>query len=233
MPSQDGALEAKEIYKDYRTAAGPLRVLNGINLRVEKGEIVAVVGPSGSGKSTLLHILGILDTPTAGMVFYDGENLNVLGARQQAAKRNKLFGFVFQFYHLLPDFDALENVMMPQVIGHGMFGWQRAKQRERERAADLLKRIGLGARLTHRPSQLSGGESQRVAIARALMNQPAVLLCDEPTGNLDTKTGKEIRDVIWGLNAEQGQTVVIVTHDEHLARAATRMVRMVDGRILE
>jgi len=207
--------------------------LQRINLSVEKGEIVVIVGASGAGKSTLLHILGILDTPTSGSVIYKGINLNTLSAKKQAEMRNRIFGFVFQFYHLLPDFTALENVLLPGFIGGG-FSKRKAENKDyASRAISLLERVGLGDRLTHKPSQLSGGERQRVAIVRALVNNPELLLCDEPTGNLDTKTGHEIRELIWDLNKTLNQTVVIVTHDEEIAKHAGRVVRIVDGCILE
>lgn len=225
-------LYAKDVYKDYRVGKNILRVLNGITLEVKEGEILTIAGPSGAGKSTLLHILGILDTPTSGAVFYRGENLNELSPGQQAERRNRHFGFVFQFYHLLPDFTALENVMLPGLIGCGPSGWASAKKDSRNRASELLSRVGLKERAHHRPDQLSGGERQRVAIARALMNQPAVLFCDEPTGNLDTRNSLEIKQLICSLNETNSQTFVIVTHDENFARIGKRGVRMADGKIV-
>ncbi|MEK7291492.1 MAG: ABC transporter ATP-binding protein, partial [Planctomycetota bacterium] len=192
-----------------------------------------IVGASGAGKSTLLHILGILDTPTSGSVIYKGINLTTLSAKKQAEMRNHIFGFVFQFYHLLPDFTALENVLLPSLIGSRPKNRNQANETYTNRAISLLERVGLGDRLTHKPSQLSGGERQRVAIIRALINNPELLLCDEPTGNLDTKTGHEIRELIWDLNKTLNQTVVIVTHDEEIAKHADRIIRIADGRILE
>ncbi|MBF8276247.1 MAG: Lipoprotein-releasing system ATP-binding protein LolD [Candidatus Brocadiaceae bacterium] len=228
----DYLLQAVNVTKEYTAGERTLPVLQGVNLAVKKGEIVTIVGVSGAGKSTLLHILGSLDTPTAGSVFYKGINLTKLSAKRQAEMRNRVFGFVFQFYHLLPDFTALENVLLPSLIGNAFPHWKKVKKERRERAVSLLERVGLGNRLQHKPSQLSGGERQRVAITRALINEPELLLCDEPTGNLDTKTGQEIRELLWSLNETLNQTVVIVTHDEKIAENAGRIVRITDGKIL-
>ncbi|MEK6559304.1 MAG: ABC transporter ATP-binding protein [Planctomycetota bacterium] len=226
-------LQAINVFKEYKNGERTLPVLHAINLSIEKGEIVVIVGASGAGKSTLLHILGILDTPTSGSVIYKGINLTTLSAKKQAEMRNHIFGFVFQFYHLLPDFTALENVLLPSLIGSRPKNRNQANETYTNRAISLLERVGLGNRLTHKPSQLSGGERQRVAIIRALINNPELLLCDEPTGNLDTKTGHEIRELIWDLNKTLNQTVVIVTHDEEIAKHADRIIRIADGRILE
>jgi lipoprotein-releasing system ATP-binding protein len=206
-------------------------VLSGVNLDVKEGEILIILGASGAGKSTLLHIMGILDKPTSGHVSFKGENLNIFGQKELAEKRNRIFGFVFQFYHLLPDFNALENVLMPRLIGKKFFK-TISKKENTEKAAQLLERVGLGNRINHRPNELSGGEKQRVAIVRALMNDPEILLCDEPTGNLDTKSGREIQELIWELNENTKQTVVIVTHDERFAKSAGHVVRMADGKIV-
>lgn len=229
----DSVLQAIDLFKEYANGERTVPVLHGINLTIRKGEIVAIVGASGAGKSTLLHILGILDTPTSGSVLYKGMNLTRLSVKKQADMRNRIFGFVFQFYHLLPDFSALENVLLPGLIGSGYSNWKTLNKSYKDRAISLLGRVGLGDRLTHKPSQLSGGERQRVAIIRALINNPEVLLCDEPTGNLDTKTGHEIRELIWDLNKTLHQTVVVVTHDEEIAKYAGRIVRIVDGCIQE
>jgi len=233
MSEANVVLRARDVYKEYLTADRPVPVLRGVNLEVHEGEILAVAGASGAGKSTLLHILGILDVPTRGTVSYKGQNLNALSAHEQAVRRNRLFGFVFQFYHLLPDFDALENVLMPTLVGRSLSSDVGTNRQNKEKAAAILAQVGLAERIHHRPNQLSGGECQRVAIARALINDPDILLCDEPTGNLDSKTGAEIRKLIWRLNESQGQTVVLATHDESLATAAMRMVRIVDGKIVE
>ncbi len=231
--TNDYLLQAINVSKAYTAGERTLPVLQGVNLAVQKGEIVTIVGVSGAGKSTLLHILGSLDTPTAGSVLYKGINLTKLSAKRQAEMRNRVFGFVFQFYHLLPDFTALENVLLPSLIGNTFSQGKKIKKDCRDRAISLLERVGLGDRLQHKPSQLSGGERQRVAITRALVNEPELLLCDEPTGNLDTKTGQEIRELIWSLNKTLNQTVVVVTHDEKIAENAGRIIRITDGRILE
>ncbi len=223
---------AKEICKEYKIGKASIRVLNGINLDVKKGEILIILGASGAGKSSLLHILGILDSPTSGHVSFKGENLSIIGQRKLAEKRNRIFGFVFQFYHLLPDFNALENVLMPRLIGRRFYK-SISKKEHTEKARQLLEKVGLGNRIMHRPNELSGGEKQRVAIVRALMNDPEILLCDEPTGNLDTKSGREIQELIWGLNEQTKQTVVIVTHDERFTKKAGNVVRMDDGKIVD
>ena len=225
-------LSAKDVTKDYSITNGVLRVLWGIDLSIEMGEIVAIIGASGAGKSTLLHILGVLDQPTSGSVFYKGENLNKISPKEQALKRNQIFGFVFQFYYLMPDFTALENVIMPMLIGHSYIRKNLSKNACREKAETLLEQVGLKDRINHKPEQLSGGERQRVAVTRALINDPEILLCDEPTGNLDSKTGKEIIDLIWDINKSLKQTIVIVTHDEQIAKRANRIVHIVDGKIV-
>ncbi len=223
---------AKEISKEYTIGKTSISVLDRVNLDVKKGEILIILGASGAGKSSLLHILGILDTPTSGHVSFKGENLSIIGQKKLAEKRNRIFGFVFQFYHLLPDFNALENVLMPRLIGRRFFKTV-SKEKYKKKATERLDRVGLGNRINHRPNELSGGEKQRVAIVRALMNDPEILLCDEPTGNLDTKSGREIQKLIWDLNEKTKQTVVIVTHDERFAETAGRVIRMADGKIIE
>jgi lipoprotein-releasing system ATP-binding protein len=188
------------------------------------------VGPSGAGKSTLLHLLGLLDTPNQGRVLHEGQDLAELGPREQAAWRNRTVGFVFQFYHLLPDFSALENVALPSMVDVGVPALGR-RRRIREQARRMLELVHLGERATHRPGQLSGGERQRVAIARALVNEPELLLCDEPTGNLDTDTGARILELLHEIRDKTGHTLVMVTHDEHVAARGDRVVRIVDGRV--
>ncbi len=230
--TDNGYLCANELHKEYSIGKTSIPVLSGINLDGKEGEILIILGASGAGKSTLLHILGILDTPTSGHVSFKGKNLNIFGQKELAEKRNRIFGFVFQFYHLLPDFSALENVLMPRLIGKKFFKTV-SKKENTEKAVQLLERVGLGNRINHRPNELSGGEKQRVAIVRALMNDPEILLCDEPTGNLDTKSGREIQELIWELNENTKQTVVIVTHDERFAKSAGNVIRMADGKIID
>jgi len=223
-------LAATDLVKDYATARGSLQVLSGLYLEVRAGEMVAIVGESGSGKSTLLHLLGALDRPTTGTVSYRGQNVFDQPDEALARWRNRAVGFVFQFHHLLPEFTALENVAMPALIGG-------ASLREaRPRAADLLERFGLTDRAEHRPAQLSGGEQQRVAVARALMNRPGLVLADEPTGNLDTKTAEHLHDELRRL-VEAGEAgnrehaLVIVTHNPALASRADRVLRLDAGRL--
>ena len=215
-------IQATNIVKRF----GDLEVLRGVNLTVKSGEIVSIVGASGAGKTTLLQILGTLDVPDSGEVSVDGESTSGLSRRELSAFRNAHMGFVFQFHRLLPEFNALENVLMPAWIAG-------APQREsRERAAQLLADLGLGHRLDHNPSELSGGEQQRVAVARALMNQPSVLLADEPSGNLDSENAAKLHDLFFELRERHGQTIVLVTHNEQLAQRADRMLRMADGQFL-
>jgi lipoprotein-releasing system ATP-binding protein len=224
-------LSARGLEKRYRVGGGTLQVLSGVDLDVREGEILAILGKSGCGKSTLLHVLGWLDGPDQGIVEYEGRDRARLPAQERARLRNVVMGFVFQFYHLLPELTALENVLVPAMIRHGPGAWRTARRAETERATDLLTTVGLAARIGHRPSQLSGGERQRVAIARALQNRPRFLLCDEPTGNLDGKTAEDVRTLLWDLNREERQTILVVTHDERLAAQADRVVHLVDGRI--
>jgi len=230
--ADDALLRAEELVKDYRVGGYRLRVLHGVTMEVRRGELLCIIGPSGAGKSTLLHLLGMLDTPTEGRVLHDGRNLADLSERERARWRNRLFGFVFQFYHLLPDFTAAENVALPALVGAGLAGWTRARKEARQRALRMLELVGLKDRAAHRPSQLSGGERQRVAIARALINQPQILLCDEPTGNLDTDTGASILRLLADVRRQTGCTLVIVTHDERVAAMGDRAIRLVDGRIV-
>jgi lipoprotein-releasing system ATP-binding protein len=220
-------IEVRDLEKSFRMGGEALHILKGVNLKLRRGEFVAIVGPSGVGKSTLLHILGGLDRPTAGQVYYQGIEISRLPDAELAAFRNRTVGFVFQFHHLLPEFSALENTIMPALIGREDRGGAE------EKARGMLKRVGLADRLRHRPGELSGGEQQRVAIARALVLSPAVLLADEPTGNLDSKTGEAIFDLLRELNREQGLTVILVTHNEWFARQTDRMLRMADGQLAE
>lgn len=220
-------LQIRNLRKSFDMGGEKLDVLKGLNLDVQRGEILAVLGASGVGKSTLLHILGTLERPTGGSVLYDSEEVFDLGPRELARFRNRQVGFVFQFHHLLPEFTAVENALMPAIIS----GMEKAKAAVRAEA--ILRELGLGSRLGHRPGELSGGEKQRVAIARALILEPKVLLADEPTGNLDTITGSAIHDLIVDLNRRTGVTVVVATHNQSLAERTSRQVQMVDGRIYE
>lgn len=223
-------LEAKAIHKSYGQGKRCLHILKGVDLRVREGEVVVIVGPSGVGKSTLLHILGGLDKPSSrGAVILQGDDVYALKESERARLRNKKIGLVFQFYHLLPEFTALENVLLPLFIRY-----QSANVRAHQEAAEaVLTRVGLQHRMTHKPAQLSGGEQQRVAIARALINDPQLLLCDEPTGNLDSKNGQEVLNLLMRLNQEHNQTLIIVTHDENIASAASRVIHMKDGLLEE
>lgn len=214
-------LLAEGIHKSF----GNLKVLKGIDIEVKEKEIVSIVGSSGAGKSTLLHILGTLDKPDAGKIFYDQKPITDLNEENLASFRNKTIGFVFQFHHLLPEFTALENVCIPAFIG----GIPR-KEAERK-AKDLLDLMNLSDRLTHKPSALSGGEQQRVAVARALINHPRIVLADEPSGNLDSAAAKELHQLFFRLRDQIGQTFIIVTHNQELAKMADRTITMKDGRI--
>lgn len=218
-------LELRDIRKSYGVGDGRVDVLKGITMTVTEGETIALVGASGTGKSTLLHIMGTLDLPTEGTVIFRGEEIFHRSETALASFRNSTIGFVFQFHHLLPEFTALENVMMPGLIG-------RRKRSDLEGVAEeLLRKVGLGRRLTHRPTELSGGEQQRVAIARALLLSPSLLLADEPTGNLDRKTSDEVHDVLRRIHDELGLTLIIVTHNERFAAGMGKIVQLEDGRI--
>jgi len=218
-------IAAAGVVKAYRTAAGPIPVLQGLDLEVASGEMVAIVGASGVGKSTLLHVLGTLDRPDAGTIAVAGEDVLALPERRLREFRNRTLGFVFQFHHLLPEFNALENVMMPLLIARVPAGAAR------ERAETLLEQLGLSHRAEHRPGALSGGEQQRVAIARALAQSPRALLADEPTGNLDQDTGSRLHALLRRLNEERGITVVAATHNERLAATCHRVLRLEGGKL--
>ena len=226
-------LSAVGLVKGYRKGKTTVPVLHGTDVEVDRGEFVAVIGASGSGKSTLLHVLGLLDGPDKGTVTLDGRRIDNLPDRQRDALRNRTFGFIFQFYHLLPELSALENVMMPQLIRHGVISYMRHRKAIRGEATALLERVGLGHRLDHLPSELSGGEMQRAAIARALAGGPSILLADEPTGNLDAGTGQSVLELLRDLNKERGLTMMMVTHDNQIAQLADRVVRLTEGRIEE
>jgi len=214
------------LYKSFPMGGQTLTVLKGVNLQIQRGELIAIVGASGAGKSTLLHIIGTLDRPTTGTVHFDGQDMFHMSEDEQAEFRNRRVGFVFQFHHLLPEFTALENTCMPALI-------QRRYQVDIEPdAIALLEEVGLGARLHHKPGELSGGEQQRVAVARALLQKPDLVLADEPTGNLDTHTGEALFAMMHELNKARGTTFVIVTHNDKLSAQADRIVHMQDGQIV-
>jgi putative ABC transport system ATP-binding protein len=221
----ENVVEVENVYKRYMLGKTEVPVLNGVSMRIRRGEIVSIMGPSGSGKSTLLHLIGALDTPTSGKIYFEGQDISNLDDSKLAALRNKKIGFVFQTFNLVPRMNAVKNVELPLILS-GMPEGAR-----RERAIELLKIVGLEHRLDHRPSELSGGERQRVAIARALSNNPQVVLCDEPTGNVDTRAGAEIMEVIARLNLENKQTFVIVTHDPSVAQYGERILYIRDGVI--
>ncbi|MFA4992700.1 MAG: ABC transporter ATP-binding protein [Candidatus Omnitrophota bacterium] len=214
------------ICKSYRDSASSLEVLKDINFTVAKSEFLAIQGPSGAGKSTLLHILGGLDNPTKGKVYFEGGDIYGLDENARSALRNRKVGFVFQFFHLLPELTALENVLLPSILN----SWW-ARKKSLEFARQLLERLGLSGRLDHKPQALSGGEQQRVAIARALINHPQLLLCDEPTGNLDSENGENILRLLTEFNKSEKVTVVMVTHDKDIAKGAARVIHLKDGII--
>lgn len=217
----------QDVWKRFPRDGESVEVLKGISMRIASGELVAIVGPSGVGKSTLLHLLGALERPTSGEIRYGEAALSGLSDAALAEFRNRQVGFVFQFHHLLPEFTALENVMLPLLIR------RLPTAQAKDRSSSLLRQVGLGERLHHRPGELSGGEQQRVALARALVGEPTVLLADEPTGNLDSKSGEEVFDLLRQLNRERRLTSVMVTHNEGLARRADRLLRMLDGRLVD
>jgi putative ABC transport system ATP-binding protein len=215
------------LVKIYKMDSVETIALNGVSLRVEKGEFIAIMGPSGSGKSTMMHLMGCLDRPTSGKIYFEGKDVSTLSDDELAEIRNKKIGFVFQSFYLLPRYDALQNVELP-LIYRGVPPKER-----REKAKLILEKIGLGDRLHHRPTQLSGGQQQRVAIARALIVDPVVLLADEPTGNLDSKSSHEIMELISRLHKEENLTIVLVTHEADIASYAEKIIRMQDGKIVD
>ncbi|MEM7806851.1 MAG: ABC transporter ATP-binding protein [Planctomycetota bacterium] len=223
-------LQVDNLQKHFTMGEQLVKVLDGLDLQVEEGEFLAIEGRSGEGKSTLLHLLGALDEPDGGTITFDGNTFKSLGRRGRARVRNRDFGFVFQFYHLLPELNVRENTLLAASVDGSMLG--RHDSETKRRALSLLEAFGLSDRLNHRPAQLSGGERQRVAIARALMNRPRILFADEPTGNLDAATGRQIMDVVADLYADRGQTIVMVTHDRSLAKTADRALLLREGKLV-
>jgi lipoprotein-releasing system ATP-binding protein len=221
----EALVEAIDVSKSYSVDGREIVVVKGVSLQLSVGETVAVVGPSGAGKSTLLHLIGLLETPSDGSLHFNGYNVRDNSEQQRAQLRLEQIGFVFQFHHLMPEFTALENVMLP--------GYMAGNKRSEcdQRAATLLDQVGLANRVKHKPGELSGGEQQRVALARALMNKPRLLMADEPTGNLDRKSSDRLRGLLWDICLSQGTTLLLVTHDETLSAKADRTLRMVDGRL--
>ncbi|MBO6514244.1 MAG: ABC transporter ATP-binding protein [Phycisphaerales bacterium] len=236
--SQSEILRVKDVRKTYKLGRVKVPVLHGVDLSVQHKEWITILGASGSGKSTLMHLIGGLDRPDRSQehppsIVYGDRVITKLGAKGLNQYRSSEVGFVFQFYHLLPELNILQNVCIGAMIRHGRFGYTSNKKVVEQRAKELLDRFGLSDRMKHRPAELSGGERQRVAIARALINEPALLLADEPTGNLDLKTGEAILDVLTELRESSGLTMVMVTHDERIAARADRVIRLVDGRVVE
>lgn len=230
-PAPPGYFAVRNLKKSYRKGPIAVPVLHSISLDVHQGEFLAIMGHSGSGKSTLLHLMGTLDDADSGEIHLAGRRIDRLPRRDRDALRNRTFGMIFQFYHLLPELTALENVVMPLLIHHSIFGYWKHRKAAHAKAKELLEMVGLGHRLHHKPRELSGGEMQRAAIARALIHEPQVLLADEPTGNLDRATGNEILRLLRGLNRQQKLTIVMVTHDSAIARQADRLVRLGEGRL--
>lgn len=229
--SSEPLLAAKNLEKSYHKGRHAVPVLLGVDFEVQTGEFVSIVGQSGSGKSTLLHVLGTLDAPDQGEVHFEGQRIDNLPAASRESYRNDAVGMVFQFYHLLPELTALENVLIPIMISEGPIRYWMNKRRHTQRAVELLERVGLGHRMHHKPRELSGGEMQRAAIGRALIAEPRLLLADEPTGNLDRQNGEEILDILRSLNADRNLTIVMVTHDNSIACQADRLVRLSEGRV--
>jgi lipoprotein-releasing system ATP-binding protein len=227
----DQLLSVSGLSKAYRRGKNEVPVLKGVDLSIETGRFTAIVGKSGSGKSTLLHLLGALDSPDSGEIWFRDERLDQWPTWRKDEFRNRRVGMIFQFYHLLPELNAVENVLVPRMIRHGVFSYWRHRRAYVVRARELLELVGLSHRLTHKPNQLSGGEMQRVAIARALISEPDLLLADEPTGNLDTDSGREVIESLLKLKRQHNVTIAMVTHDENIASTADRVVALVDGRI--
>lgn len=231
--SQTPVLKATGLVKSYRKDRLEVPVLRGVDFELQAGKVTAIVGRSGSGKSTLMHLLASLDVPDAGEVHFGETRIDNASRQRRDTYRNREIGIIFQFYHLLPELTALENVLTPVMISRSLWSYWSARKQLKARAAALLDRVGLGHRLNHKPSELSGGEIQRTAIARALMYDPQILLADEPTGNLDTHTGQEILSLLLELNRQEGLTIAMVTHDDLIAQKADHAVRLENGRVVE
>jgi lipoprotein-releasing system ATP-binding protein len=225
--SKEILLQCEGIKKIYKKDGASVEVLRGVDLNIHQGETLAILGSSGAGKSTLLHVLGSLEPPTEGKIWYRGQDLKTYSSEKISRFRNREIGFIFQFHYLLQEFTALENVLMPALIA------EENREKFEERAKQILEEVGLGHRLTHRPAELSGGEQQRVALARALVMNPKLLLADEPTGNLDSENAKKVKDLFIKLSENRGITIVLVTHDEVIAKDLSRQLVMRDGKILE
>jgi lipoprotein-releasing system ATP-binding protein len=224
-------LRASGLKKSFRMGDSTVQVLRGVDVTIRSGEFIAIEGRSGSGKSTLLHLLGALDEPEEGSIVYEAQDIAKMGSAAKSNLRNLHFGFVFQFYYLLPELNVLENTLLAAMVEYSWGAFRTNRSKIRQRGIDVLKQLGMEHRLKHRPNQLSGGERQRVAIARALMNSPRVLFADEPTGNLDAETGRQIMDVLENLHRNHGQTIAMVTHDRTIAREADRVLVLKDGKL--
>ena len=229
--ARPGVISAKELYKSYYKGRMEVPVLKGIDLEIHEGEFTAIVGQSGSGKSTLLHLLGTLDAPENGEIWYRERRIDNLPARHRESLRNREFGMIFQFYHLLPELTTIENVLVPRMVQDGFWKYMVNRKAYKKRATELLELVGLGHRMTHKPNQLSGGEMQRTAIARALISEPSLLLADEPTGNLDAENGQEVLDSLMQLRETKDLTIVMVTHSHQIADLADRVIQLKNGVI--
>jgi len=225
-------LRAEGIVKSYRLGRREVPVLRGVDLELREGEMLALLGVSGAGKSTLLHVLGLLDPPTGGQVMFEGRAVHSLPPNERAALRHREIGFVFQFYHLIPELSAVQNVKLGEMMLKGPLSYLRDRRQAHRRAIDLLESVGLGQRLGHKPNELSGGEKQRVAIARALIAEPRVILADEPTGNLDSQTAADVLEILFRINKDRGIAFVMVTHNEDLAERCDRIIRLKDGMVV-
>jgi lipoprotein-releasing system ATP-binding protein len=231
MHDTTSLLSARNLRKTYVKFANRIEVLRGLDLDVAEGEFLSVIGNSGSGKSTMLHLLGTLDKPDDGRIYLEGRRIDNLPAQERDQLRNRTFGFIFQFYHLLPELNTLENVLAPALISHSVWSWWLNRRVLRKAALEMLEKVGLSHRLHHKPKELSGGEMQRAAIARALINRPRVLLADEPTGNLDSANGQHVMKLLRDLNRQEGLSIVMVTHNLDLVHDTDRVVRLLDGRV--